>query len=167
MVAKAAEVACNVPELTAGRYHIKVLTSHGLAAHPAEHTDELAFVSILQFRGLSPAEGSFAGGQLVTIHGAGFGTDAGKVAVNVDTQAAEIVSIAHGAIVITAPECIAVNSVNTVDSVFSDFIHAGGCQAGGLRLGSCKKATWVLQYLGAVTAIQFTWVSDKCVARQR
>ena len=97
------EIQCDPPMLRAGRYHVKVMTASGLAAHPVEHEREVSYVSILRLRALGPRQGSMAGGTAVTIHGDGFGTDPEKVVVQVGDTRAHVVSITDSTIKIITP----------------------------------------------------------------
>ena len=96
-------VECSPPNLRAGRYHVKVMTSSGLAAHPIDHSEEVSYVSILRLRALHPRTGSLAGGTVVTVNGNGFGNDASKVTVLVGNEKARITSVSDTAAVIVTP----------------------------------------------------------------
>ena len=66
-------VVCDLPAVAAGRYHVRVeVPGKGYAAHPAANVDEYTFTSELSFDAIEPKRGSWSGGILVTVTGAGF-----------------------------------------------------------------------------------------------
>ena len=66
-------VVCELPAVAAGRYHVRVeVPGKGYAAHPAANMNEFAFTSELVFNSIEPKQGSWSGGILVTVKGAGF-----------------------------------------------------------------------------------------------
>ena len=103
VLASATRVTCTAPSVSAGRYHIKVVTPTGLAAHPVDDAEEVTYVSILKLIRVVPPQGSFAGGTLVTIHGYGFSHNTSGVAVNFAGQRARVLSAAPEQVVVASP----------------------------------------------------------------
>ena len=100
----ASELQCTTPSLPAGRYHIRVRTTHGLAAHPPDHENEIVFLSELLFTGVEPRRGSWAGGLTVTVNGNGFGDDPEGVIVRFDGIQAVITAVSDTRVVLVVPE---------------------------------------------------------------
>jgi len=79
------EIKCKVPALTAGWYHVKIyVPGRGFAAHPDDPESVHSFESLLEIERISPNVGSMSGGVTVTLHGAGFSTQARNNTVTVD-----------------------------------------------------------------------------------
>ena len=98
------ELQCTAPSLPAGRYHVRVRTTHGLAAHPPDHENEIVFLSELRFTGVEPRRGSWAGGLTVTVNGNGFGDDPEGVIVRFDGIQAVITAVSHTQVELVVPE---------------------------------------------------------------
>lgn len=62
-------ITCDVPRLSAGKYHLAVQTRDmGLAAHPLGHKNNLHYISELELASIEPRDGSWLGGTKVTCH---------------------------------------------------------------------------------------------------
>jgi hypothetical protein len=96
-------IKCTAPSLPGGKYHVSVLTAHGLAAHPVEHENEVTYVSQLLFTSVEPESGSIVGGTRITLAGHGFGEDASKVKVHIGQAEAVVKFIRDDQIILITP----------------------------------------------------------------
>ena len=108
-------IACDVPTIAAGKYHVRVMTTSGFAAHPLLHEDEVTFVSLLALTDISPSLGSRAGGTTVTLIGHGFGNAIDGCAVRVGESSAVVLSVSPSAITIITPDLIPATPIATTD----------------------------------------------------
>ena len=97
-VASDSTLECNVPVLAAGRYHVRVKTLSGFAAHPLLHEQEVAYIALLTLTDVTPPTGSRAGGTLVTLVGSGFGTSIAGCTVRFGGSTAVVVAVQDDAV---------------------------------------------------------------------